>query len=416
VDLLRRSASPLISEYRSIFRVVILNGPRQSGKSTLLQLDAQALGVEVHSLDDPRTLRAARTDPSGFIAAMPKPLYLDEVQRGGEPLVLAIKADVDRHPRDRGRFILSGSSKFLTIPSLSESLAGRAGIIDLWPLSQGEFEAKPETLIDALFADSDSIRQSQPPALDRQDLMNRVVRGGFPEAADLSPRSRGLWFDAYLRTIFERELEPLLRTHKTIDIKRAAMLLAARTAEEMNVSSFAKALGQSNATTTTLLQLFETIFFHASVSAWTDSVSARPRRRQKIHLIDSGIAAHLRRETVDTLINPLRAETGHLVETFVASEILRASTWSLIQPSVSHFRDSEGREVDLVLDSPDGRVVAFEIKTAVDVDAGDFRWMAYLRDRIGDRFSHGVVLHLGARPLPFGDRLTALPISALWGI
>jgi uncharacterized protein len=110
----------------------------------------------------------------------------------------------------------------------------------------------------------------------------------------------------------------------------------------------------------------------------------------------------------------LRAESGSIFESFVASEILRSATWSATRPSVSHFRDSENREVDLILESADRRIVALEVKTAVDVEASDFRWMAYLRDRLGGRFIHGAVLHLGDRPLPFGDRLTALPVSALW--
>jgi uncharacterized protein len=414
VEILARSALSLLSEYRSIFRVVIVNGPRQSGKSTLLGLDAKAHNAEVLSLDNPAILRAARTDPTGFIAAAPKPLYLDEVQRGGDQLILAIKADVDANPTERGRFILSGSSKFLSIPTLSESLAGRAGIIDLWPLAQSEFEGSTSSLIDLLFASPHLLREVQPPALNRSQIMDRVVRGGFPEVADLAPRARGIWFDAYLRTIFERELEPLLRTRQTIDIRRAGSLLAARTAQEMNVSSFATTLGNANAVTTMLLELLESIFFHFSLPGWTDSVSARVRRRPKIHLVDSGITAHLRRQSIDQLRNPIHAEAGALVETFVVGEILRAASWSEVRPFTSHFRDSEQREVDLILETPDGRVIAIEVKTAMDVDNSDFRWLTYLRDRLGERFLHGLVVHLGDRPLPFGDRLTALPISTLW--
>lgn len=412
--LLSRSAFSLLDEYRSIFRVVIVNGPRQSGKSTLLQLDAKKRNAEVLSLDNPRVLRAARTDPSGFIAAAPKPLYLDEVQRGGDQLILAIKADVDANPTQRGRYVLSGSSKFLAIPTLSESLAGRAGIIDLWPLAQSEFEGNEQSLIDTAFRSPELLREAHPPTLSRNELMERVLRGGFPEVADLSARARGIWFDAYLRTIFERELEPLLRTRQTLDIRRAASLLAARTAQEMNVSSFATALGNSNATTTTLLTLLESIFFHFSLPGWTDSVAARVRRRPKLHLLDSGIAGHLRRQSIDQLRDPIHAESGALVETFVVSEILRAASWSEVRPFVNHFRDSEQREVDLILESPDGRVIAIEVKTAIDVDNSDFRWLAYLRDRLGERFVHGIVVHIGDRPLPFGDRLTALPISTLW--
>ena len=191
-------------------------------------------------------------------------------------------------------------------------------------------------------------------------------------------------------------------------------LLATHTAQEMNISNFARHANLTNPTATTLLELLESIYFQFSLPGWTQSVAARAKRRPKVHILDSGIAAHLRQQSVEHLRNPLNADAGPLVETFVVSELLRSSSWSEVRPYANHFRDSEQREIDLILQSADGRVVAVEIKTAVDVDAGDFRWLSYLRDRLGDQFLHGFVCHLGDRPLPFGDRLTSLPISNLW--
>lgn len=414
MEILERRAAAVLAEYRSIFRVTIINGPRQSGKSTLLELAARAHGTEVLSLDNPRILRAARTDPTGFIAAASKPLFLDEVQRGGDSLILAIKADVDANPSERGRIVLSGSSKFLAIPTLSESLAGRAGIIDLWPLAQAEVESAGGSIVDMMFTDPQALRTSHPPALTRTEVMERIVCGGFPEVFGLGQRERRIWFDAYLRAIFQRELEPLLRMRQSVDLRRVGMLLAALTAQEMNVSNFAQRANLTSPSATTLLQLLESIYFHFSLPGWTESVSARVRRRPKVHILDSGIAAHLRQQTVEHLRSPINADAGPLVETFVVSELLRSGSWSEVRPFANHFRDSEQREVDLILQSSDGRVVAVEIKTAVDVDDSDFRWLAYLRDRMGEQFLHGFVCHLGERPLPFGDRLTALPISSLW--
>jgi uncharacterized protein len=140
------------------FRVVIVNGPRQSGKSTLLELLQTQVGGSRLTLDDRDTLRAARTDPAGFVLDARYPLMIDEVQRGGDPLILAIKAAVDRHGHEPGRYVLAGSSRFLTVPTLTESLAGRARIIELWPLSQAESEGVASGFVDGLFESTEALR------------------------------------------------------------------------------------------------------------------------------------------------------------------------------------------------------------------------------------------------------------------
>lgn len=412
--LLPRHASGLLHEALDVFRVVVVNGPRQSGKSTLLDLSAAARGSTVATLDDPRLLRSARTDPTGFLEGLTRPGYIDEVQRGGDPLILAIKAAADRNPRQRGQVVLSGSSKFLGVPTLSETLAGRAGIIDLWPLSQGEHDGKLDQLIDHLFKPTSVLRSVSPEAQSRGALMNRVVRGGFPEVRALDGNARRLWFDSYIRTVIERELMPLYRARQVADLPRLLAVLAARTAQELNVSSLARTLEVTKDICAAYVMLLSTVYLHFELPGWSDSVLAEARKRPKLHMVDSGLAAHLRRESIDLLSNPIRSDSGPIVESFVAGELVRQVTWSEERPRLAHYRDAQGREVDFILETSDGRIVAVEVKTAIDVDETDFRWLGYLRNRLGDRFVNGVVLHIGDRPLPFGDRLTALPISALW--
>ena len=407
-----RRAMDLVIDAQSGFRIIVLNGPRQSGKSTLMKALADQAAALV-TLDDRIALRAARTDPAGFVGGYGYPLLIDEVQRGGDPLVLAIKAVVDRDDRP-GQFVLAGSSRFLTVPTLSESLAGRARIIDLWPLSQGELGGGRDGLIDRLFDPPADLRALDVAAMNRRAMMERVVLGGFPAVHRMPASLRRDWFEDYRRTLVQRDLAELRQLRRLNEVPRLLRLAAERTAQEVNLTSYAGALGLTVDTTRDYLALLEVIYVHQLLPGWTSGLTSRASRRPKLHIVDSGLAADTLGASVDTLAAPTSTLAGPLLETFVVGELTRQRTWSSVRPDLYHFRDRDRREVDVVVEARDGRVAAVEVKAAVDVDESDTRWLVYLRDRLGDRFVNGVVLHLGDRPRPLGDRLTALPIAALW--
>jgi len=414
-ELLSRHLLAVALEDASGFRVVVINGPRQAGKSTLLQLLHEQVGGDLVTLDDRDALRAARTDPTGFVTERNHPLLIDEIQRGGDALVVAVKADVDRHPREPGRFFLTGSSRFLTVPSISESLTGRVRILDLWPLSQGELTGRHERLIDRLYRPTRELRTVEGDALSRAQLFERVVLGGFPVAHGLpSARLRAAWFGDYVRTLLQRDLAELRRPGRLVDLPRLVQLVLARTGQELVMSSMANDLRLSLDTVKEYLGLLETLYLFHTVAGWSGSSGGRAIRRPKIHAVDTGLAAALLNTSVDDLRRPESGLAGPLLETFVVGELARQLSWNETPIRLFHWRDRDGREVDLIAESSDGRVAAIEVKAARDVDEHDFRHLVTLRDRLGDRFVNGAVLHLGERPLAFGDRLTALPVSALW--
>lgn len=414
-ELLGRHAEALVEEALGGFRVVIVNGPRQSGKSTLLQLFADRHGGTLLTLDDRDVLRVARTDPRGLVEGYARPLLIDEVQRGGDSLVLAIKAAVDRSPRDLGAFVLAGSSRFLTVPGLSESLAGRARIVDMWPLTQGELAGTSSNFIDLAFRATSDLRATSAPGLSRADVMTRVALGGFPAVHALpTARLRSAWLEDYRRTLISRDLTQLSAIRQVDDLPRLIQLIAARTAQELNVSTIANDSGINAETLRSYLALLETIYLHHRLPAWSTNFTARAKKHPKIHLVDTGLAADVLGLSAERLAIPTTTQTGHLFESFAVNEILRQQSWADERVHLAHFRDTDKREVDLILESADGRIVAVEMKAARDVDETDFRWITYLRDRLGDRFVNGIVIHLGERPLPFGDRLTALPVSTIW--
>lgn len=395
--------------------MIVLNGPRQAGKSTLLELMHQRMGGSLTTLDSRDALRSARTDPTGFVVDRPAPVFIDEVQRGGDPLVLAIKAAVDSHPMDHGRFVLAGSSRFLSVPTITESLAGRVRIVDVWPFSQGEIDGTGDRFIDLLFGETPELRALRPAALERPELFERVARGGFPVATSLSnPRLRRDFFVDYVATLTQRDLVELRRPRSVVDVARLVQAVLARTGQELVPATLARDLGLTHDTIRDYLGLLETIYLHHLLPAWSTNLSSRAVRRPKVHAVDSGLAAALLGVGAEALRRPDHPLAGPLLESFVAGELRRQLTWSETLARIYHYREQGGREIDIILESADGSVSAVEVKAARDVDEHDFRHLATLRDRLGERFVNGVVLHIGTHPYSFGDRLTALPVSALW--
>ena len=384
----------------------------------MLRNVAEQVDARYVSLDVTSDLRAARVDPAGFVQRDQRPLFIDEVQRGGDPLVLAIKAAVDLSD-ERGQFALAGSTRFLTEPRLSESLAGRARFVDLWPLSQGEIDGltNGDRFVDACIDGFDGLAALGQVALpaERRDVFARVLRGGFPEAVlAASDRDRADFLADYVRTISQRDIAELGRITDRVDLPKVLRLLAARSASELNVSDLANDAGLGPDTTRRYLPLVDAIFLLHRLPVWSRSATSRTKRRPKIHLTDTGLAAWLARIRPDALDRPGHPLDGALLESFVVNELMRQAGWSREPVSLAHWRDRNGREVDVIVETGDRNIVGIEVKAAVEVTEGDVPHLAYLRDAVGPDFVAGVVLHLGTRLRRFGDRLLAMPITALW--
>jgi hypothetical protein len=389
--------------------VVVVNGPRQAGKTTLVRRLDLPGRVEVVSLDDEGVRELARLDPRGFVERPGDTLVIDEVQL--EPrLFRAIKASVDRDRRP-GRFLLTGSARLLSAPDMADSLVGRVETIDLWPFSQGEIAGGRDRFVDLIFANPASLVRGG--VLARADYLDLAVRGGFPEAVARTPARRRAWFEAYATTIVQRAVLALSDIERIAEIPRLVRLCAARSAQELNVSAIAGEIGIPAKTVDAYLTLLANAFILKPIPAWSTNLSAKVVRRPKLHLVDSGLAAHLLGVTAASAHVP-GAPIGPLVETFAAMEIVRQLPWSVECPRLSHFRDRGGPEVDLILEHPDGRIAGVEVKASSTVRAADFRGLRVLAERLGGRFAFGVVLHTAPEALPYGDRLAALPLSALW--
>ena len=393
-------------------RITFLEGPRQAGKTTLARAVSDELGGRFVTLDDKFTREAALEDPDGFVAHDGL-LVIDEVQRGGDDLLLAIKADVDRAPRP-GAFLLTGSTRFLTAANLSESLAGRIDLVGMWPLSQGELTGTRERFVERAFAGPSALLDTVPEQLTRAELFERVLAGGFPEAIQRSERGRTRWFEGYVRTVAERDVAEVVNVHRPHDLARLARMLASRTATEINATALANELDVPRSTLTGYLPLLRDVFFCYQLPAWSGNVTSKAIKRGKHHLTDSGVAAHVLGVTREGLSGAGAPHGGPLLETFVAGEVCRQLTWSPVRAQAYHFRDRDGPEVDILLETPDGRVVGIEVKAATSVGRRDLHGLRKLRERLGERFACGVVLCARDDVRPAGDRLCVAPVSTLW--
>lgn len=404
----RRHIEQILQDALSDSPVVLVNGARQTGKSTLVQNLKRS--ARYYTLDDPAVFAAARHDPHGFVAALPEHVTLDEVQRAPE-LFVAIKAAVDRR-RTPGRFLLTGSANVLLLPTLSDSLAGRMEILTLWPLSQAEVGGHRRNAIDALWGSS--LPDVQTPRLERDGFILRLTRGGYPEAyARSNEKRRHAWFDAYVTTLLQRDIRDLAQIEGLADLPRLLQLLAARSASLCNMAELSRFTGIAQTTLKRYLGLLDAIFLMRQVPAWSSNLGKRLQKTPKLYLNDSGLMANLLGMNEAGLQDSLGLP-GPLVETFVHGELCRHQAWANQSIRLFHYRTSTGVEVDFVLENRQGELVGVEVKAAATVIAKDFKGLRHLRETAPRQFRRGVVLYTGSQVVPFDEQLFAVPMSLFW--
>lgn len=388
--------------------VLFLRGARQVGKSTLAKsLPLHGFPSKYITLDNATSLALAKEDPTGFIAGQPVPLVIDEIQRVPE-LLLAIKEVVDEDRRP-GQFLLTGSANLLTLPLVSDSLAGRMEILTLWPLSQAEIHHQKTDFLQILFT-KDFDQKISTPQYNLADLL----RGGYPEAiARKTQKRKNAWYGAYLTSIVERDILDIARIQDVAAMIKLVRLLATRTASQLNQSELSRTMQLPNATLGRYMDLVQKVFLVHSIPAWTPNLGKRLVKAPKIYMVDCGFAAHLMG------IDMVRLErapelAGPLFETFVVNEILKHLTWTSIPATPYHFRTHAGLEVDLILERPSGEIACVEIKSTHQVAPKHFRGLKALQEDFAEKFATGVVLYQGEEVVPFGDKLFAVPVSLLW--
>ncbi len=409
-QLVERHARAVVEEALADTRVVLVNGARQAGKSTLTRLVAagQEAPVVTRMLDDPAVLRSAQTDPAEFVEHQGL-MVIDEIQLAAE-MLSSIKLDVDLDPRP-GRFLLTGSSNLLSLQALPDALPGRMEIVELWPLSQGEIAGAVDRFVDAAFARGPDLEFTSD--LRKRDYLDRAVAGGFPEAVRRTQRRRAAFFDSYLATLIERDVLHLATIERRGELIKLLSLLASRMSGLYVPAAIAQQSGIPRTTLARYVELLAAVFLIKLVPAWSSGGTGRAIGTPKLAFVDSGIASSLIGQDSHRLSEPGGA-SGAVLENFVSMELARQLTWNDERVRQFHFRTRDQAEVDVVLETPDGRVVGIEVKAGATIRTDDLSGLRTLQRIAGDRFVAGYVLYTGAQTLPFGPRLRAVPIEALW--
>ena len=403
-----RRIEPRVAEALSDTPVVLLAGPRQAGKTTLVR---QMAGDSMRylTLDDELTLLSAHEDPVGLIRSLDRAV-IDEIQRAPQ-LLLAIKKSVDEDRRP-GRFLLTGSANLMALPTVADSLAGRMETLSLLPLSQSEIEGRAANWIDNVF--SGQILKAVAPALGRE-LVERVLRGGYPEAVSRSSsKRRVVWARQYIEAIIQRDVRDVAGIDKLDQLPRFLRALSQTAGQMCNYSQLGGQLGLDGKTAARYINVFEQMYLLKRVDVWARNRLNRVVKTPKLQFIDSGLLATLLDLGAEE-IDKDRTRFGNVLETFVFGELLKHATTADGSYRLMYYRDTDKYEVDMVIENAAGQLVGLEVKASATVKESDLRGLKKLSTLAGENFKMGVLLYDGDEVLPLGDGLWAAPLSTLWG-
>jgi uncharacterized protein len=413
--LARRRLTDVVEARLAEEPVIVLNGPRTVGKSTLLSQLGEQHGRPVIDCDDPATRSAVRDDPARFVES-DQLVLIDEYQH--VPALLdAIKAQLNRDLRP-GRYILAGSTRYATLPEAGQALTGRVDIIPVLPLSQGEIDGVRESFVARLLNGAGADTDSPTVPATRDEYALRSTSGGMPVALRRPPgRSRSRWFSNYVSLVVDKDVLEISRVRQREVLPRLLGQLAARSGQVLNMAAISGTIGLEKSTAENYIKLLEAVFLIYRLPSWGTTLGSRVAKHPKLHLVDSGVMAWLLNLTPEKIAQALPAvltDYGHLLETFAVGEILKQVSWSDAPVATGHFRTEAGEEVDLVVERDDGDVIAFEIKAGTRIDSGDLRGLRKLKEHLGARLQEAIVLYTGAHAYSRDDWIRVLPLDRLW--
>ncbi|WP_382204250.1 ATP-binding protein [Hydrogenophaga defluvii] len=408
--LIARHLAPVLNEALQDTPAVLINGPRQCGKTTLAQQLASERGDMAYlTLDDPNLLAAVQQDPLGFARQLDRAV-IDEVQRAPQ-LLLALKLVIDQDRRP-GRFLLTGSANLMALPQIADSLAGRLALHTLLPLSQAEIQGRPNDFLQR--AQAQTWPLSHPLwAAPQRDTVGQVLAGGYPEMRQRPTAARRqAWAKAYIQTLVERDVRDIAQIDQLHQLPHTLAVAAAQCGQLFNATQAGAQLGLNGKTVDKYLGILEKLFLVQRLPAWSHNELSRLIKAPKLHFLDAGLQASMTRLSSDLVFNQ-RARWGATLETWVHAELRKALSLSADAWFLSHYRDKDQVEVDFVLESPLRQIMGIEVKAAATVQASDFKGLKKLQSLTGDAFTTGIVLYDGTQALSFGSGLWAVPLSAL---
>lgn len=394
--------------------VVFLNGPRQAGKSTLVkEIAKKDFPAEYVTFDSTTQIAAATNSPESYLRERKGALIIDEVQLVPD-VFRALKTVVDemRHAQGgkiKGRFLLTGSANIMALPKLSDPLVGRMGVLTLYPVSSAEVAEGKGDFLERLFAEDFTADKG------KRKITDMIRAATFPEISGASARDCTRWFDGYLTTILQRDVRALAEIAKLNTLPNLLRILANRAGGLVNDADIARDASLNPVTSRNYKTLLKMLFLTFELAPWHRNISKRLIKSPKGYVTDTLLLCHLLQYELEDLEKNRPELFGHALENFVATEFLKLVANNDQRFDLLHFRTGDNKEVDFVLERPNGQLAGVEVKKRDRVDQSDFKGLQELQALSGKDFVCGVVLYRGRDVVPFGKNLWAVPMSNLWG-
>ena len=415
--MIARKLLPIVLEMLDDFRIIAINGPRQSGKTTLQKEIAKLKDYQYYTFDDQDTFDTASNDPAGFIAFISKKkVAIDEVQMI-PALIPVIKMSVDEK-NQKGMYLLTGSSDMFKNAKIKESLAGRMVSFNLYPLSYSEINSRDINIIDKLFSEDFNHFDMRFEDIKNDTFTDAVINGGYPEVYGLSKKAKKAWFEFYIKARITKDIATIenVDLEKTASLDRLLRTLAAHIGKLVNYKNISSSIGIADKTVAKYVQILEALYIVKLVPAYANNQLKRVVKSPKVHFIDSGLASFLLNIDIEGAMTKRGDVYGDLVESFVYSELIKHQSCSETSINIYHYRDQQKVEVDFVLESTNGDVVALEVKSGSRIKEEYFKGLLALAKTIEPKRFKGIILYGGDKVLPYkvqGFTFWAIPLKIL---
>lgn len=418
MDFVNRHITEKLKRTLKVNPVTFLNSARKTGKSSLVQQLAPELGdakhpAEYQTFDRPTVMAAASAAPEAFLKAYQLPLILDEVQLV-PGLFRALKVVVDEmrlsdKSTANGKFILTGSANIMALPQLADPLVGRMSILTLYPFTASEATYNISGGIDRLL--TMNFRGMQDRGL---TLQNAIRWATYPEISKAEDEERKTWFDGYITSILQRDVKQIADLEKSALLPHMLQVLASRIGGIINESDIGREVGMNSVTGKSYRNILKMMFLTFDIKPWSRNIAKRLVKSPKGYFIDTSLACHILDYKLEDIAKTKPELYGHMVENFVATELLKQLANGDTKAALYYYGTSDGKEIDFILEKPDGTVLAIEVKKNEKVTSEDFKIIRQFETIAGPDFIGGIVLYAGKDVVPFGTNLWAVPFHVLW--
>lgn len=420
-NYINRQIETNFDELCDVMRIVLISGARQCGKTTLMRHKLTSEDIFL-TMDDNDTLMQAMSEPEAFIRYYTqryKRIAIDEIQKAPQ-LLGQVKFYVDQHPQV-GRFLLSGSANFRSLPTVNESMAGRLAEVRLRPMTQAEIAGKDNSFIDELISENYARDHFTVEECSKLTVLQKCLQGGYPELLNKSSRSRSIWYQAYLKAILERDLQDIGNFQKKDAIEKILHRIATVSSSTIIISDISSKLQEDRRLISRYLQALKTMYLIDEVPAWTQRHFDRLAKSSEWFVNDTGMmGAILGHSDAESLMQwALRngkAGTdliGKFIETFVYTQLVplveASGEWTIY-----YWRLQDRREIDFILEKRNGEKILIEVKASESVSSSDFDHIRWFKNQPSNDILASVVLYCGQQVRDFGDHCIAVPIANFW--